>query len=300
VLDAKDVQAAAVLLAPQERAAFAEDPAPFLRSLAQWKLFSEKAVSSGYCNCPEVKKTLDWAWKIEVAQRYLDNHLLPVVQQSANIDTAMARYACRDETGIAAAALDQQQWNSLLRRLAREQMNICYDSLVFPLRRDLQVRFLRDTWRDEKGKDPAFLLKKADSLRDAGREAEAYDEYSVLVANYGFSPHGSKALLELAAMQAEKPDFRGEAIKNYCRFLMRSRDTSLRSKAMFGLGFIYDRYLNRPDLAEMYYQWILKNAPGSALARDAGIMLQYLGEPMPGSEELREEARRQGKAQNAE
>ncbi|MBN1130935.1 MAG: hypothetical protein JXA71_18240 [Chitinispirillaceae bacterium] len=290
----KDLRSAAVILAPQERRAFEKDPAPFTRSLAQWKLFSDRATSSGFLDRHEVKKTLAWAWKIEVAQRYINDHLVPETIRSAPVDTAMARFSWFDKVGNIERIVDTPAWKNHLTAIARAQMTITYDSLIFPLRRGLRVRFIQSEWRDEKGQDPELLATTADSLHDAGNESEAATAYSILAANYVFTPQGTRALFELAAIQAEKPEYCNEAIANYRRYLMRTRDVIDRSRAMFAVGFIYDRYLGQPGLAEVNYQWVLKNAPGSPLAGDAEVMLHYLGEPMPGSDELREDALRRG------
>jgi hypothetical protein len=61
------------------------------------------------------------------------------------------------------------------------------------------------------------------------------------------------------------------------------------------IGFIYDEYQNKSDLAEANYKWVLKNTPDCELSDDAEFMTLHLGEPMNSVEELRAEARRQGR-----
>jgi len=61
------------------------------------------------------------------------------------------------------------------------------------------------------------------------------------------------------------------------------------------IGFINDEYLNKSDLAQINYRWVLKNTPECELADDAEFMSLHLGESMSSVEELRAEALRQGK-----
>lgn len=295
LIDEKDVQSALPLLTPQERSAFEKDPVPFILLLAQWKLFSDKALASGYTARREVRKILEWAFKIETAQQYVNTYMLPLMKQSVHIDTPLAELSYFDETAGTGAAIDPEAWKSHLARIRREQMALTYDSLIFPLRRTLQVRFLQSEWTDEKGRDPTLLLKTADSLRDEGGESDAYAAYAILAANYAFTPQGGRALLELAALQAEQPEHRGEAIRNYRRYLLHARDPHERCRAVSAIGFIYDRYLKQPDLAELQYRWVLKHAPDCPRAADAEVMMLHLDEPFPGSKELQAEALRQGR-----
>ena len=64
---------------------------------------------------------------------------------------------------------------------------------------------------------------------------------------------------------------------------------------MFMIGFIYDEYLDKPEIAEANYKWVLKNAPGCELADDAEFMMLHLGEQMASVDELQAEVKRQGK-----
>ena len=86
-----------------------------------------------------------------------------------------------------------------------------------------------------------------------------------------------------------------DAIKNYRRFLVLDIDKSKQCNNMFMIGFIYDEYLDRPDMAELNYKWVLKNAPDCELADDAEFMMLHLGEQMASVDELQAEVKRQGK-----
>lgn len=295
IINERDIQAACPLLAAYERVAFEKDPVPFIRSLLQWKLFSEKAKATGFTTVPLVRKFLEWAWKVEVAQRWVNETIVPLVKNNVFIDSAMALYSYLDEGGTAAVTIDSAKLKKHVSNLVYRQMVTKFDSLMYPILRARKVKFLHDIWTDVKCQDPVLLHKKADSLRDAGTIPEAYGVYSILALNYAFTSQGRNALLDLAKIQTEQEGNRLEAIKNYRRFLINCRDTDKRVEIMYLIGFIYDRYCDNPEMAEINYQWVLKNAFGSRQARDAEVMMQHLGEPMPGSEELQAEAKRQGK-----
>ena len=64
---------------------------------------------------------------------------------------------------------------------------------------------------------------------------------------------------------------------------------------MFMIGFIYDEYLDRPEMAEVNYKWVLKNTPDCELSDDAEFMMLHLGEQMSSVDELQAEVKRQGK-----
>ena len=64
---------------------------------------------------------------------------------------------------------------------------------------------------------------------------------------------------------------------------------------MFMIGFIYDEYCNKPEMAEANYRRVLKNAPGCELADDAEFMMLHLGEQMASVNKLQAEVKRQGK-----
>ena len=95
-------------------------------------------------------------------------------------------------------------------------------------------------------------------------------------------------------MQTEKGEY-SDAVKNYRDFIVLVNDKAKLCNTFFMIGFIYDEYLNKPDLAEANYKWVLKNTPTCDLADDAEFMCLHLGEPMNSVEELRAEAKRQGK-----
>jgi hypothetical protein len=265
--------------------------------LIQLKLFSEKAVASGFASKPEVKKVLEWAWKNEIAQRYVNESIAPAVRKAVHIDSAMALYSFWDENGSPGAAIDPVKFINHSAQLYSQQLLEKFERYIYEIRRTRQVKFLHpDTWSDGRVQDPEKLLRGADSLRDIGAITQARAMYSILTDYYVFTDEGKKALIELAKIQAEQQgQSRFDAIKNYRRFLILDNDRSKQCEVMFRIGFLYDRDLNRAGMAEVNYRWVLKNAPDCRFAGDAEVMLQHLGEPMPGGEELRDEAKRQGK-----
>lgn len=261
--------------------------------LMKWRLFSEQAIKAGYAGQPVVRKALKWAWMLEIAQRYVDEKLAPAAKKGVTIDSAMALYSYWDESGNP-GKIDSVQLKNTYANLIQQGVTVKFDSLIYGIRREMRVRFIRPGWGDEKTKDPVAILRKADSLRDTGNSNEAQNNYRVLVQDFPFTKEGKKALVELAKIQTEQQSYSG-AIQNYRRFLVIDADKSKRCNTMFMIGFIYDEYLDKPDMAEANYKWVLKNAPECELVDDAEFMMAHLGEQMSSVEELQAEVRRQGK-----
>ena len=65
--------------------------------LIRWKLFSEKAISTGYACQPAIQATLKWAWRVEIAQRYINEKVIPAAKKDVHINTAMTVYSYWDE-----------------------------------------------------------------------------------------------------------------------------------------------------------------------------------------------------------
>ena len=262
--------------------------------LMKWKLFSEKAVSSGFASQPATQNMLKWAWRLEVAQRYVSAKLAAQAKTGVAIDTAMALYSYWDESGNPGAPVDTNALKAHIAKLTSQEVATNFENLIYQIRKAAPVRFSQATYKDEKANNPAQLLKQADSLRDTGNTAEAETRYRTLVSDFAFSPEGKKALVELAKVQTEQQSYT-EAIKNYRRFLVIDADKSKQCNTMFMIGFIYDEYLDKPDMAEINYKWVLKNAPECELADDAEFMMLHLGEQMASVDELQAEVKRQGK-----
>lgn len=263
--------------------------------LARWKLFSEKAKKTGFAAEPLTHNLLKWAWKIEVAQRYVNKNIGPMAGKNISIDTGMARYSYWDENGYAGQSIDSAVFKSHLATIAKQKAAVNFDGHMYKIRKSKHVRFLQAGGvSDERSRDPAKLLRQADALRDTGKTTEAQALFQALVTDFAFAKEGKNALLELAKIQTEQQAYI-EAIRNYRRFLITGADKSKQYSSMFMIGFIYDEYLDRPEMAELNYRWVLKNAPLSELADDAEFMMLHLGEPMASADELQAETRRQGK-----
>jgi outer membrane protein assembly factor BamD (BamD/ComL family) len=166
--------------------------------------------------------------------------------------------------------------------------------MVYDKRRAVGVEFLQSDWKDERDEDPAALMATADSLRDTGNVNEAQNYYRKLSSEFAFTDQGRKAYQELAKIQTEKQTYR-EAITNYRRYLLFGREPDRLCNTFFMIGFIYDEYMDKPDLAEVNYTWVLKHTPDCELADDAEFMMLHLGEQMAGVDELQAEVKRQGK-----
>jgi hypothetical protein len=268
--------------------------ADFAKWLMRWQLFSEKAKASGFASKPEIRSTIKWAWRFEIAQRYLTDILAPAAKKMSHIDTSMAQYSYLDESGNPGVAPDTTNLKDHFNRLLSQQTTEHFDGLLYNIRRTAHVRFLTKDWSDERDKDPAALLHKADSLRDTGSTAEAEPIYRTLSTDFAFTPEGKKAIIELAKLQTEQQIYT-EAIRNYRRVLLTDSDAGKRCNYMFMIGFIYDEYLDRPEMAEVNYKWVLKNTPDCELNDDAEFMMLHLGEQMSSVDELQAEVKRQGK-----
>jgi tetratricopeptide (TPR) repeat protein len=259
------------------------------RWLLKWKLFTEDAKKSGFFDKPEVKGVLDWAWKAEVAINYVNKELVPKAKTGVSIDTEMCVYAMWDERGNVAQK-DTGGINKTVSRYLSKTISIKVDSMIYAMRQKSKINFLLPEYKDEQAGNPAAMIARADSLRDTGNTAEA----STIYRSFPFTIEGVRSYSELAKVQTEKGEY-SDAIKNYRDFLVLVNDPSKRCNTFFMIGFIYDEYQNKNDLAEANYKWVLKNTPGCELSDDAEFMTLHLGEPMNSVEELRAEAKRQGR-----
>ncbi len=296
IISQQDVDLILSWLPADRREVYKKNPQE-LRNLAlwlvRWKLFSDKASDMGFSTTPTVRNVLKWAWRFELAQKFITESIVPQAKKGVTIDTAMARYSFLDEINLPAAS-DTARFNDHCAKLIEREVNVKFDSLIYELRRTEDIRFLKNEWKDDLVSDPAKLLRRADSLRDTGNVAEAQNTYRTLVDNFFFAKEGRKAILELAKMKTEQQMYT-DAIKDYRRALVVDADRSKVCNTMFMIGFIYDEYLNKPDMAEVNYKWVLKNAPDCELIDDAEFMMLHLGEQMASVDELQAEVKRQGK-----
>ena len=282
---------------PQERKDFYNNPQgkkELVEWLLKWKLFSEKAKESGFTSDPAVKILMDWAWKIEVTNEYVKNRLIPVATASATIDSDMVLYSIYDANGVRETKPDSLFVKSKIEELINEETGSKIDSIIYNIRKKVGVKFLQNDIKDEKDVNPVTLMSHADSLRDTGNVDEAERIYNTLSTDFKFSPEGKNALVELAKIQTERQLY-DQAVKNYRKYLLSGVDQTRRCNTFFMIGFIYDEYLDQPELAEVNYKWVLKNAPDCELADDAEFMMLHLSEPMSSVEELQAEALRQGR-----
>ena len=282
---------------PQDRKAFYENPQgkkELVEWLLKWKLFSEKAKEVGLTSDPAVKSLMDWAWKIEVANEYVKNRLVPIATTSATIDSDMVLYSIYDANGIKETEPDSLAVKNKIEELINGETGSKIDSIIYNIREKVGVKFLQNDIKDEKDVSPLTLMSNADSLRDTGKVDEAERIYSTLSREFAFSPEGKNALVELAKIQTEHQLY-NQAVTNYRKYLLSGVDQTRKCNTFFMIGFIYDEYLDKPELAEVNYKWVLKNAPDCELADDAEFMMLHLSEPMSSVEELQAEAIRQGR-----
>jgi len=262
--------------------------------LIQWKLFSEKAVQMAFTSTPEFKKLMDWAWKIEVANEYVKNEILPQSDKNLIIDSSIVPYIIHDESNSVVANIDSSTLSNKIATLLNKQKKLKVDSLIYEIRKEKQVKFLQNDLKDVLDQDPVALLKQADSLRDTGLVDEASRLYTTLASDFMFFPEGKNALYELAKIQTERQSYT-MAIENYRNYLLSCPDPKKKSITFFMIGFIYDEYMDKSELAEVNYKWVLNNDPECELADDAEFMMLHLGEPMNSVEELQAQTTRQNR-----
>ncbi|MBD3421101.1 MAG: hypothetical protein GF398_13375 [Chitinivibrionales bacterium] len=265
--------------------------------LLKWKLFSEKARQSGFAVKSDARTVVEWARKVDVVQHYVKNEMMPKAEEAISVDTMMARFAYYDDQSRVPETIDSGSYNSTLRLIKNRQIEMTLDKQIYQMRSNKDIEFLQPDFKDDKVKDPGNLLAQADSVRDSGQTKEAENLYKMLAASFPFADQGIKAFSELAKIQTEKEYYR-QAIDNYRRFLLNTSDPEKRCNTFFMIGFIYDEYMSKPELAEAQYKWILKHMPDTSdceLADDAEFMALHLDEPMTSIEELGAEARRQGR-----
>lgn len=262
--------------------------------LLKWKLFAAHAEKSGFTKQSAIKKSLDWAWKIEVATEYVNKVLFPKAQSPKPIDTMMVKYAITDDAGTANLNPDTAELNRRFEAIKIQNTALAVDSQIYAIRKKAGVTFLQNDWRDEKNQDPTKLIAKADSLRDSAKTEAAEQTYNTISNEFAFTPEGKRALIEVAKILTERQAY-SQAIADYRKYLISGDDKSKFCNVFFMIGFIYDEYLDKPELAEINYKYILKNLPGCELTDDAEFMMLHLGEPMSSIEELQSEALRQGR-----
>lgn len=260
----------------------------------RWKIYARKARETGYADSRDVKKNLEWAWKYYVANEYIDQLLLPRFSKGVDIDTALCRFSYWDtryavEIPPDSAGLARQFDTQINRAVA-----IRLDSAITAMRMKAGVEFLQNDYRDDKEFSADQILTKADSLRDSGSTRDAEKEYRKLTQYFAYTTEGADAFSELAKLLTERQSYK-DAIRTYRLHLYHTDDASKMCNIYFMIGFIYDEYLNQPELAEVNYKWVLKNTPDCELADDAEFMMLHLDEPMIRIEDLRAEALRQGR-----
>ena len=262
--------------------------------LLKWKLFSEQANKTGFTSTKQMRELMTWAWKIEVVNKFIEAKLLPQAKEASKVDTTLAYYAYFDEYTNTALKPDSLTLCKRASQMYENELVTKLDSIIYSIRKSFGVKFLQNDFKDNKTDDPVALIKKADSLRDTGKVDQAEALYTTLSQDFSFLPEGVKATIELAKIQTEKQLYY-QAIKNYRKSIINGPSEN-RCNTFFMIGFIYDEYLNKPEIAEVNYKWVLKNEPGCELADDAEFMMLHLSEPMSSVEELQAEALRQGRS----
>jgi tetratricopeptide (TPR) repeat protein len=282
--------------------------------LYKWKTFAEHVEKNGLTSTPSHKDMIHWASRVEHANAYLRDGVVPSLSTgAAEIDADLAELIIFDQarrTERPATARVQAELNNI----NRVRSVALIDSVVYGIRKAVGVIFLQDELKDEKSSDPAALMATADSLKDAAAEMPPSDAEEILeetekllrtvAMDFAFAPEGHKAMNELAKMYLDRYNaaagFRQDgllaaAINFYRRAQILDKDLDNLCNSYFMVGFTYDEHIKNYALAEANYKWILRNAPNCALASDAEFMIQNLGEPMTSIEEIKGQSLRQGR-----
>ena len=284
--------------------------------LYKWKSFSEYATKKGMtAGNAAYKETLHWAMRVEFANAYLRDEVLPKLPpQTSEADTAIARFGVYDQT-LRVEELPESRVQAELGNIAETRTNAAIDSVIYGIRKNVKITFLQSDWRDDRSENPTALLAKADSLRDAAADdeldadaatamsEEAENLYRTLTNDFAFTAEGRKAFSELAKIQIDKynagPRAEEYLLKQAVYFYRGGQVLDPGNEnlcnSFFMTGFTYDEYLKNYPLAEANYKWILQSLPNCALASDAEFMMQHLGEPMTSIEEIRGQSVRQGR-----
>jgi hypothetical protein len=258
---------------------------------------------------------IHWAQRIEHANLYLQQEILPKFEgkiTAAAPDTLLALLAIYDQSGSVSQPSEARLADELA-GIGKARLGAKVDSMIYNVRKNAKVAFLQDEFKDERNGNPATLLAKADSLRDAASDAEydgersllddAENAYRILMNDFAFAYEGRKAMSELAKILIDKynsgprPEryLLSTAINAYRRAQILDIDDESLCNNYFMTGFTYDEYMKNYPLAEANYKWILRFAPTCGLASDAEFMLQHLGEPMTSIEEIQGQSVRQGR-----
>jgi len=314
ILTAADMEVVASWLPESRKNMREKDRAEWL---FKWLSFSEQAEKLGLTATPDFKNMIHWVQRMEFAFEYLRSEALPKLEPAGAptaLDTALAELIAYDNIGQV-SKLNPQWVTSELSEIAKTRISVAVDSAIYAVRKKVKVKFLQNDRRDEKDADPAALMARADSLREAASDPEMdIDEatklldgaeklYYTLSTDFVFTAIGQKALGEMAKTLIDKYNAdpkQGKhlvtmAVNAYRKSQKLDMDLENLCNSYFLTGLAYDEYLKNNSLAEANYKWVLRKTPTCALASDAEFMIQHLGEPMTSIEEIQGQSMRQGR-----
>jgi len=281
----------------EQRESYSSDTSRLLflaQWLLKWELFSKEATRTGFAKTREMRAVLEWAKKVEAVTWFVDNTLTSKAKTGVAIDTAMCLFGYWDETSQIIQKPDSAGFAASIQKVYDQKIAENLNKAVYNYRKMVPIKFLQDDWKDDYENDPGKVLIKADSARDSSDSKVAESFYQMLARSFPFTDQGKQAFSELAKIQTENGQYR-DAIQNYRHLLLWGADKTKQCNTFFMIGFIYDEYLDKSDMAEANYRWVLKYTPDCDLSDDAEFMVQHLDEPLTSVEELRDEAVRQGR-----
>jgi hypothetical protein len=296
-IDSTDVNVILGWIPEDRRERFAEDEESrkgLIRWTIRWKVFAKKAQQSGYTKLATTKAKLRWAQKIETVTRYVNEELAPKIAASTQVDSALALYSYWDHQGKVVLPPDSGSFAGEIGRIREEMVKTALTAKIAEYRTKAKISFLQEDYADKRSANASELLAQAEAARDSGNEGSSQALYTTLATDLPHTAEGQTAMAEMAKNLSENNRY-FDAIELYRKHLFLAGDKANRCNAFFMIGFIYDEYLARPQLAEMNYKWILKNTPNCELIDDAEFMMLHLDEPMVRIEDLSAEALRQGR-----
>ncbi|MGM0443603.1 MAG: tetratricopeptide repeat protein [Fibrobacterota bacterium] len=270
---------------------------PFARHILKWKIFAEKAESTGYADSKDAEKEREWFRKYVVVHHYINNVLPNKLGPYRELVEQNVAYAYWDKYGDPLSISDSVLYSEVLDSYSERMNAISVNKHIFDRRRSNSVSFISDKLNYFYFESPDSLYQVADSFATAGATERAEVLYRDLKEDYAFAQEGLDAHLKLAE-QYKKKNLYKKAVKCYRDYIILSGRGEDFCNEYFMIAMLYGDKLERLKQAGANYKWIFENSPECSMADDAEFMYLHLGEPIPDIDELKAMNRRQGSPAN--
>ncbi|ERP31363.1 tetratricopeptide repeat protein [Chitinivibrio alkaliphilus] len=270
-----------------------EEQYNYAQFILAWKLFGNEAERRGYTRSREYRRSFEWFKKYSVVHHYMNEVLDERVEPFGSLLDEHFIFAYWDRHGQPLNEYDTVVYEQL-RSQYREKMNdISISRHINEKRENTRIDFMNSSDGDEWNLDAAQMFTRADSLLSQGNASKARELFTTLRDTYLYTDHGLMALTKLAEIEKKEGRFR-RAIDAFRDYIIFSGDEGDFCSEYFMIAMIYGDHLHRYEQAAANYGWILENSERCNMAGDAEFMYLHLGEPIPGIQELKERALRQG------